>query len=91
MRDGDFERLPVTPAERLLLDFVETLTCRAHRISDAQVDGLRKAGWSDAQLAEAVYVGAFFALCTRMADAFDLLPPEFMDRDGVPAVLARPE
>ena len=68
----------------------ETITRHAHRITDAQVQGLREAGWSDAQIAEAVHVAAFFALCTRLADAFDIKPPAMMDREGVPAALERP-
>jgi alkylhydroperoxidase/carboxymuconolactone decarboxylase family protein YurZ len=89
LRDGDFARMPITPADRLLLAFVRTLTVEAHRVTDAQVQGLREAGWSDAQIAEAAYEAAFFAFCTRLADAFGITPPAFMDRDGVPAVLGK--
>ena len=90
LRDGDLDKAPVTPAERLLLEFVETLTRHAYRITDAQVQGLRDAGWSDPQIAEAVYIGALFAMFVRLADAFDIHPPQMMDPDGVPkAVTAR--
>ena len=90
LRDGDLDRAPVTPAERLLLEFVGTLTRHAYRITDEQVQGLRDAGWSDAQIAEAVYDGALFNLFVRLADAFDIHPPALYDGDGgVPAVLAR--
>jgi alkylhydroperoxidase family enzyme len=90
LRDGDLERAPVTPAERLLLEFVETLTKHAYRITDAQVQGLRDAGWTDPQIAEAVYIGALFAMFVRLADAFDIHPPEMMDPDGVPKAVTRP-
>jgi alkylhydroperoxidase family enzyme len=69
---------PITPAERLLLEFVETLTRHAYRITDQQVQALRDVGWSDAQIAEAVYDGALFNLFVRLADAFDIHPPEMM-------------
>ena len=69
---GDLNKAPITPAERLLLEFVGTLTRYAYRITDAQVEGLRKAGWTDAQIAEAVYDGALFNLFVRLADAFDI-------------------
>lgn len=75
LRDGDLDRAPVTPAERLLLEFVDTLTRHAYRITDEQVQGLRDAGWTDAQIAEAIYDGALFNLFVRLADAFDLDPP----------------
>jgi alkylhydroperoxidase family enzyme len=83
LRDGDLERAPVSPAERLLLEFVGTLTKHAYRITDEQVQGLRDVGWSDAQIAEAVYDGALFNLFVRLADAFDIHPPAVMDADGV--------
>jgi alkylhydroperoxidase family enzyme len=81
------EAVPVTSAERLLLEFVATLTHHAYRITDAQVDGLRRAGWSDEQIAEAVYDGALFNLFVRLADAFDIHPPADYDVEGRPAVL----
>lgn len=82
LRDGDLERAPVTPAERLLLRFVGVLTRHAYRITDEQVQELRDAGWSDDQIAEAVYVGALFNLFVRLADAFDIHPPPERDPDG---------
>jgi alkylhydroperoxidase family enzyme len=84
LRDGDLDRAPISPAERLLLEFVGTLTRHAHRITDEQVQALRGAGWSDPQIAEAVYVGALFNLFVRLADAFDIHPPATMDAGGVP-------
>ena len=90
LRDGDLERAPVSPAERLLLEFVGTLTTGAYRITDEQVQGLRDVGWTDAQIAEAVYDGALFNLFVRLADAFDIHPPAMMDRDGIPAAVTQP-
>ena len=90
LRDGDLDTAPITPAERLLLLFVETLTRHACRITDEQVHELREVGWSDAQIAEAVYDGALFNLFTRLADAFDIHPPAQMDPDGPPGALTRP-
>lgn len=76
--------LPISESERLLLEFVGTLTRHAYRITDDQVEGLRQAGWSDEQIAEAVYDGALFNLLVRLADAFDIHPPPLVDPDGVP-------
>jgi alkylhydroperoxidase family enzyme len=89
LRDGDLESAPVTQAERLLLQFVGTLTKHAYRITDEQVQGLRDAGWTDAQIAEAVYDGALFNLFVRLADAFDIHPPAMLDSAGIPAALTR--
>jgi len=65
------------------------LTEHAYKITDAQVDGLRHAGWSDEQIAEATYDAALFNLLVRLADAFDIHPLALMDADGVPEVIAR--
>jgi alkylhydroperoxidase family enzyme len=89
LRDGDLDRAPITPAERLLLEFVGTLTRHASRITDEQVQALRDAGWTDPQIAEAVYDGALFNLFVRLADAFDIHPPAIMDPDGVPGAVTR--
>ncbi len=84
LRDGDLDAAPVTSAERLLLEFVGTLTRHAYRITDEQVQGLRAVGWTEAQIAEAVYDGALFNLFVRLADAFDIHPPPVMDPTGIP-------
>ncbi len=89
LRDGDLDRAPVTPAERLLLEFVGTLTRHAYRITDEQVQGLRDAGWNDAQIAEAVYDGALFNLFVRLAGAFDIHPNPLLEPDGVPPAVTR--
>ena len=89
LRDGDLDRTPVTTAERRLLEFVGTLTQHAYRITDAQVQELRDVGWTDAQIAEAVYDGALFNLFVRLADAFDIHPPPLMDPDGPPGAVSR--
>ena len=87
LRDGDLDAAGLTPKHRLLLDFVETLTRHAYRITDEQVQQLREAGWTDAQIAEAVYDGALFNLFVRLADAFDIHPDPSFDAAGVPGIL----
>jgi alkylhydroperoxidase family enzyme len=85
LRDGlPAEELPISNAERLLLDYVKTLTHHAYRITDTQVEGLREAGWTDEQIAEATYDAALFNLFVRLADAFDIHPPPVLDAEGVP-------
>ena len=74
---ADLEAAPVTDAERALLEFARLVTERADRTSSAHVDRLRQAGWSDDQIAEAVYITALFAFFNRVADAFGLAEPRF--------------
>ena len=91
LRDGDLDAADLTAKHRLLLEFVETLTRHAYRITDEQVQQLREAGWTDAQIAEAVYDGALFNLFVRLADAFDIHPDPSYDAAGVPRVLRQPD
>jgi len=53
------------------------------------VQGLREAGWTDPQIAEAVYIGSFFSMMVRIADAFHALPPPVTDADGPPAAVTK--
>lgn len=87
LRDGDLDAATISPAERLLLEFVATVTRHAHRVTDTQVQALREAGWTDAQVAETVYDTALFNLFTRVADAFDIHPPAGMEPAATPKAL----
>ncbi len=69
---GDLGAAPVGEADRALLSFVAVVTRHAYRTTDADVERLRRHGWTDAQIAEAVYVTALFALFNRVADAFGI-------------------
>lgn len=90
LRDGNLDAAGLDRPHRLLLDFVETITRHAYRVTDEQVQGLREAGWSDEQVAEAVYVAALFNLFVRLADTFGIEPPAMYEPNGVPSA-ARPE
>ena len=58
--------------EVALVEFTDTVTRHAHRVTDEQVQGLRDHGWSDEQIFEAVWVSAAFAYMTRVVDAFGI-------------------
>jgi alkylhydroperoxidase family enzyme len=88
LRDGRLSELPLNEAERLLLEYVDTLCRHAYRITDGQVEKLRRAGWSDEQIAEATYVAALFNVFVRLADAFDIHPDPIMDPDGIPRAVS---
>ena len=77
LRRGDLAAAPVTEAERALLQLVEVLTRHAYRCTDEDVERLRGAGWSEPQIAEAVYITALFAFFNRVADAFGLEDPRY--------------
>jgi alkylhydroperoxidase family enzyme len=74
----------VSDAERQLLELVRLLTQHAYRTTDEDVERLRAAGWSDPQIAEAVYVTAIFAFFNRVADAFGLEDPGYREMPPPP-------
>jgi uncharacterized peroxidase-related enzyme len=69
---GEAEKSQVTEKERGLLDYVKTLTLQPGKVSDKQVEGLRKAGYTDEEIFEASFITAMFAFFNRMADAYGL-------------------
>ncbi len=90
LRNGDLDAAGLDRPHRLLLDFVETITRHAYRVTDEQVQELRGAGWSDEQIAEAAYDAALFNLFVRLADTFGIEPPAVYEPNGIPPA-ARPE
>ena len=49
------------------------------------MQGLREVGWTDPQIAEAVYDAALSNFFVRLADAFDIQPPPEWDLPDHPA------
>lgn len=74
---GELAAAPVTDQERALLEYVELLTKHAYRATADDAAKLRAAGWTDPQIAEAVYITALFAFFNRVADAFGLTDPGY--------------
>ena len=74
---GDVAGAPLTNAERALMRYVELITRHAYRATSDDVERLRRAGWTDPQIAEAVYIAALFAFFNRVADAFGLADPHY--------------
>jgi len=61
-----------------LLDYAELITNAAPRSTAEDVQKLRDAGWSEGQIAEAVYVTALFAFFNRVADAFGVPSQDYL-------------
>src|SRR6266566_5153610 len=77
IRRADLDHASISPPERILLGLVKLVTQHAYRCQDADVEKVRQAGWTDPQIAEAVYVTAMFAFFNRVADAFGLEDPHY--------------
>jgi len=85
LRAGDLDAAGLDRPHRLLLEFVETITRHAYRVTDEQVQELRKVGWSDEHIAETAYDAALFNLFVRLADTFDIEPPAVYEPNGIPS------
>jgi alkylhydroperoxidase family enzyme len=77
--DGKLEEAGLSPAERALLDYVTRVTEAAYRTTDDDVQALRDHGWTEPQIAEAVYITAMFAFFNRVADAFGIAPQGYLE------------
>ena len=76
--EGKVDEAGLTPAERALLEYVEKVTEAAYRTTAEDVQKLRDHGWTENQIAEAVYVTAMFAFFNRVADAFGVPPQDYL-------------
>lgn len=69
---GDLHAAGFTAKEAVLFEFLRKNTFAPADIVDDDLIPVRNAGWTDAEIAEAVYVTAFFAMMNRVADAFGI-------------------
>jgi len=70
MAEGKLDQADLSVAEQALLEYAKLITESASRSTHEDVEKLRRAGWTENQISEAVYVIAMFAFFNRVADAF---------------------
>lgn len=76
---GEIEQAPICEAEKVLLRFAKKLTHESYQNTPEDVEILRQAGWTEPQIAEAVYTVALFAFFNRVANGFGLQNPRYFD------------
>ena len=76
--EGRLDDGGLTTAERALMDYVRLITEASHKSTSKDVQKLREAGWTEDQLAEAVYITAMFAFFNRVADSFGIPPQNYL-------------
>ena len=81
--EGKLDEAELTPAERALLEYVTKVTEAAYRTTPEDVQILRDHGWSEPQIAEAVYITAMFAFFNRVADAFGVPPQGYLEMNAM--------
>jgi len=65
----DYTTAPLTPADRLMLDYVVQLTRDATRISSDNHEALRAAGFDDRAILQMTLIASWFNYINRVADA----------------------
>jgi alkylhydroperoxidase family enzyme len=81
--EGRLEDAELSQAERALLQYVKKVTEAAYRTTPEDVQALRQHGWTEPQIAEAVYITAMFAFFNRVADAFGIPAQGYLEMNAL--------
>ena len=65
----DFRTAPISEQDRVMLEYVETLTLDATRIGKADHERLRTAGFDDKGILQITLIASWFNYINRVADA----------------------
>lgn len=93
LSQGDIDGSALEDREKQLLELCKQVTLHAHQTTADQIQALRDVGWSETEIAEAIYITALFAMFNRVADAFGLQDPGYdqMENPPRPAERSRPD
>jgi uncharacterized peroxidase-related enzyme len=67
--EHDYTTAPITPQERVMLDYAVKLTKDATRCSPADHESLRAAGFDDQGILQITLIASWFNYINRVADA----------------------
>jgi uncharacterized peroxidase-related enzyme len=67
--EKDYTAAPITPQERVMLDYVVKLTKDATKIWKNDIEGLRAAGFDDRGILQITLIASWFNYINRVADA----------------------
>jgi uncharacterized peroxidase-related enzyme len=67
--ETDYTQASLTPAERVMVDYVVQLTQDATKISRANHGRLRQAGFNDKAILQITLIASWFNYINRVADA----------------------
>jgi uncharacterized peroxidase-related enzyme len=71
----DFRAAPIDAADRVMLEYVSQVTRDATKISRADHDQLREAGFDDRGILQITLIAAWFNYVNRVADALGVGRP----------------
>ncbi|MGA7521316.1 MAG: peroxidase-related enzyme [Acidobacteriaceae bacterium] len=75
LRSGDLDSPLISSPECALLRLAGKVNIDSQAVTRSDIDAAMQAGWTEAQLAEAVHIAALFAGFNRVANAFGLPSP----------------
>jgi uncharacterized peroxidase-related enzyme len=67
--EKDYATAPISPQDRVMLDYVIKLTKDATKVSRDDMEGLRKAGFDDQGILQITLIASWFNYINRVADA----------------------
>ena len=70
----NYKYADLEPRERAMLDYAVKLTEQSSRCSEADVEALRKAGWTDDDVMDIAEVAAMFNFTNRLASGLGWVP-----------------
>ncbi|MGA9981600.1 MAG: hypothetical protein WBQ08_23490 [Candidatus Sulfotelmatobacter sp.] len=65
----DYTTAPITPQERVMVDYVVKLTKDATKVWKDDIEGLRAAGFDDRGILQITLIASWFNYINRVADA----------------------
>jgi uncharacterized peroxidase-related enzyme len=77
----DFRTAPLSARERLICEFSEKLTLRQEELGPLDLERLRVAGLTDADILDLVQIASYFNYINRVAHALGVEPEDFMEPD----------
>jgi len=67
--ESDYTTAPITPQERVMVDYVVKLTKDATRVWKDDMEGLRAVGFDDRGILQITLIASWFNYINRVADA----------------------
>ena len=67
--EKDYTTAPITPQERVMVDYVVKLTKDATRCSKSDIEGLHGVGFDDRGILQITLIASWFNYINRVADA----------------------
>jgi uncharacterized peroxidase-related enzyme len=67
--ERDYTTAPITPQERVMVEYVVKLTRDATRVWKDDIEGLRMAGFDDRGILQITLIASWFNYINRVADA----------------------